>query len=93
MFIFAAPLLFPQLLVRALANENLLSSTTRKRIFDQVVDVVEGDFVDGLLDFVEAGRLAFEEGENGSFNGWTARLDAWNVLDDNRRTPDNLNVS
>jgi len=84
MFIFAAPLLFPQLLVRALASENLLSSTTRKRIFDQVVDVVEGDFVDGLLDFVEAGWLAFEKREDRSLDRRAAGLHAGDLFDNDR---------
>ena len=51
--------------------------TARQGIFDQVVDVVEGDLVDGLLDFEESQRLAFEKDHDGGFDG-----DNRNVLSD-----------
>jgi len=42
-----------------------LGSAAGEGVLYQVVDVVEGDFVDALLDLVEAGRFAFEKGPIG----------------------------
>ena len=50
----------------------LFSLTAGQGVFDQVVDVVESRFVDGLLDFVESRRLGFEEDHDGGFDGRAA---------------------
>src|SRR5215472_5641527 len=61
------------------------SSTAGQRIFDQVVDVVEGDLVDRPLDLEKTRWLVLEDCHDGRFDRRTARLDAWDLLDDDRR--------
>ena len=53
-----------------------------KRIFDQIVDVVEGNLVDDFLDLAEPGRFPFEKDHKGGFDRWTAGLDARDLFDD-----------
>src|SRR3989338_8286164 len=55
-----------------------------KGVFDQVVDVVEGDVVDDPLDLEEAGWFAFKKDHESRFDRWTAGLHAGNLFDDNR---------
>jgi hypothetical protein len=42
-------------------------------VFDEIIHVVEGDVVDGALDFEEARRLAFEEDDDGGFDVASSR--------------------
>ena len=41
------------------ANNSKRYSAARQRVFDQVVNIVEGDVVDGPLNLEKARRLAF----------------------------------
>ena len=69
--------------------------TTGQRILDQVIDVVEGHFMNPREDLEHAGRFIFEKYHEGSFDGWTACFDAGNFLDDDgsigRKFQDRLN--
>jgi len=45
-----------------------ICSAAGQGIFDQVIDIVEGDVVDGPLDLEEAGRFALKQHHEGGFN-------------------------
>src|SRR3990172_7266380 len=60
------------------------SSTARQGIFDQVIDIVEGDVVDGPLDLEEAGRFALKKDHKSRFDRRAASLHAGDLFDDNR---------
>jgi hypothetical protein len=62
----------------------LAASTTRQGILDQIINLVEGDVVDGALDFEEAGRFAFEEDDDGGFDRRAAGFYAGDFFDDDR---------
>jgi hypothetical protein len=60
-------------------------SAAGKGVFDQVVNVVEGDVVDGALDFEEARGFAFEEDNYSCLDRRAAGFYAGDFFDDDRR--------
>jgi hypothetical protein len=54
-------------------RETPADSAAGEGILDQIVHVVEGDVVNGPLDFEEVGRLAFQEDDDGGFDAASSR--------------------
>ena len=59
--------------------------TTRERIFDQIVDVIEGHLVDARENFESPRWLVLEKNHDRRFHWRTAGLHAGNLFDDDRR--------
>jgi hypothetical protein len=60
-------------------------SAAGQRVFDQVINVVEVNFIDAREDFESARRLVLEKDHNRGFNRRTAGLHTRNLFDDDRR--------
>src|SRR6266545_8044076 len=61
------------------------SSAARQRVLDQVVNMIEGDFVDAREDFESARRLVLEKYQDCGFHRRTTGLYARNLFNDDRR--------
>src|SRR6266545_4209990 len=61
------------------------NSAARERVFDQVVNMIESDFVDAREDFESARRLVLEKYQDRRFHRRTTDLYARNLFNDDRR--------
>src|SRR4030095_6629858 len=68
-----------------LMTNGCLASTTGERIFDQIVDVIEGDFVDARENFKSPRWLVLEKNHDRSFDGVASVFYTGNLFDHNRR--------
>jgi hypothetical protein len=59
-------------------------STAGRRVFDQIVDVVERDVVDRALDLEHPGRCVSHHGHDRGLDRRAAFIDAGNFLDGDR---------
>ncbi len=63
------------------ASSRRSSSAARHRVFDQIIDVIEGNFVDRPLHFEKAWRRVLLHRHDGGFDRRTGRFDAGDFLD------------
>src|SRR5207249_8145075 len=56
--------------------------TAGEWVFDQIVNVVEGDLIDPGQNFEYARRFVLKKDHDGGLHRWTTRLDARHLFDD-----------